>query len=153
MTPLEEHFAAHGFARLEVDSPEGLSSAEAALRKELEEGKARMEEELMATAQMVTDLEMKLQTKDHELLGLQEEMLELDAGTAKVKKQLQLEFQSKLDSMEANQALWPQAFARTRAPGPAGRAGPRFCRGPRLRPPVLGACCQLLCPTQDWECS
>ena len=30
MTPLEEHFAAHGFVRLEVDSPEGLSSAEAA---------------------------------------------------------------------------------------------------------------------------
>ena len=46
----------------------------------------------MATAQMVTDRETKLQTEDPELLGLQEEMLELDAGTAKVKKQLQLEF-------------------------------------------------------------
>ena len=93
----------------ELQTERGQLESYRKIRTELEEGKARMEEELMATAQMVTDLEMKLQTKDHELLGLQEEMLELDAGTAKVKKQLQLEFQSKLDSMEANQALWPQA--------------------------------------------
>ena len=52
-----------------------------------------MEEELRATAQVVTDRETKLQTKDRELLGLQEAMLERDdAGTAQGKKQLQLEF-------------------------------------------------------------
>ena len=52
-----------------------------------------LEEELRATAQVVTDRETKLQTKDRELLGLQEAMLERDdAGTAQGKKQLQLEF-------------------------------------------------------------
>ena len=95
-------------ARAENAQVEPLKAA----LNEMEESKAKLEAEVLGTAQLVTEAELKLQTREQEFLASQEEISEIERNMGKLRKQVELEFERKLESLAADPSQWPEAMRR-----------------------------------------
>ena len=78
--------------------------------REMEESKAKLEAEVLGTAQLVTEAELKLQTREQEFHASQEEISEIERNMGKLRKQVELEFERKLESLAADPSQWPEAM-------------------------------------------
>ena len=93
-------------ARAENDQVEPLKAS----LREMEESKAKLEAEVMGTAQLVAEAELKLQTREQEYHASQEEISEMERNMGKLRKQVELEFERKLENLAAEPGQWPEAM-------------------------------------------